>query len=99
MQVLSPDFLRDLSHSITILRDAQGQNDAHGAYAAELPGICDVNLVSHTLDDIYLQAWVLESTSNTIMHTQMDEELRLRQLESTSNTIMHTQMEEELRLV
>ena len=51
MQVLSPDFSRDLSHSITILRDAQGQNDAHGAYAAELPGICDVNLVSHTLGD------------------------------------------------
>ena len=97
--MVSAKVSRYLSHSIKIPSHAQDQEHQHGACAAELPGICDVNLVSHTLDDIYLQAWVLESTSNTIMHTQMDEELRLRQLESTSNTIMHTQMEEELRLV
>ena len=54
MQLLSPDFSRYLSHSITILRNAanaQSQNDAHGACAAELPGICDANLVSHTMGD------------------------------------------------
>ena len=50
MQVLSPDFSRYLSHSITILPDAaQGHNHAHGACAAGLPGICDVNLVCHSL--------------------------------------------------
>ena len=99
MHGLSAKFSRYLSDSITPPSHAQDQEHQHGACAAKLPGICDVNLVSHTLGDIYLQAWALESTSNTIMHTQMDEELRLRQLESTSNTIMHTQMEEELRLV
>ena len=51
VQVVSPDFSRYLSHSITILPDAQGHNDAHGACAAGLPGICDVNLVSHTMGD------------------------------------------------
>ena len=51
VQVLSPDFSRYLSHSITILPDAQGHNDAHGACAAGLPGICDVNLVCHTMGD------------------------------------------------
>ena len=51
MQVLSPDFSRYLSHSIKILPDALGHNDAHGACAAGLPGICDVNLVSHTMGD------------------------------------------------
>ena len=50
MQVLSPDFSRYLSRSITILPDAaQGHNHAHGACAAGLPGICDVNLVCHTM--------------------------------------------------
>ena len=44
-------IFRYLSDSITILPDAQGQNDAHGKCAAELPGICDVNLVSHTMGD------------------------------------------------
>ena len=44
-------IFRYLSDSITILPDAQGQNDAHGTCAAELPGICDVNLVSHTMGD------------------------------------------------
>ena len=58
MQVLSPDFSRYLSHSIRVLLDAQGQNDSHAACAAELPGICDVNLVSHTMGDgISLSAW------------------------------------------
>ena len=58
MQVLSPDFSRYLSHSIKILPDAQGQNDAHGTCAAELPGICDVNLVSHTMGDgTWPSAW------------------------------------------
>ena len=51
MQVLSPDFSRYLSHSFTIPSHAQGHNDAHGACAAGLPGICDVNLVSHTVGD------------------------------------------------
>ena len=58
MQVLSPDFSRYLCHSIKILPDAQGQNDAHGTCAAELPGICNVNLVSDTMDDgIPPSAW------------------------------------------
>ena len=52
MLVLSPDFSRYLSRSITILPDAaQGHNHAHGACAAGLPGICDVNLVCRTMDD------------------------------------------------
>ena len=46
--MLSSDFSRYLSHSIKILPDALGHNDAHGACAAGLPGIYDVNLVSHT---------------------------------------------------
>ena len=58
MQVLSPDFSRYLCHSIKIQPDAQGQNDAHGTCAAKLPGICDVNLVSHTMGDgISPSAW------------------------------------------
>ena len=58
MQVLSPDFSRYLSHSFTIPSHAQGHNDAHGACAAGLPGVCDVNLVSHTMgDDIPPSAW------------------------------------------
>ena len=55
MQVLSPDFSRYLSHCITILPDAQGQNDSHAACAAELPGICNVNLVSDTMAMTYRQ--------------------------------------------
>ena len=52
MQVLSPDFSRYLSRTITILPDAaQGHNHAHGTCAAGLPGICDVNLVCHTMGD------------------------------------------------
>ena len=51
MQVLSPDFPRYVSHSIKIPSHAQGHNDAHWACAAGLPGICDVNLVSHTMGD------------------------------------------------
>ena len=58
IQVLSSDFSRDLSHSVKILPDAQGHNDAHGTRAAELPGICNVNLVSHTMGDGILSvAW------------------------------------------
>ena len=59
MQVLSPDFSRYLSRSITILPDAaQGHNHAHGACAAGLPGICDVNLVCHSLSQgILPSAW------------------------------------------
>ena len=48
---LSSDFSRYLSHSIKILPDALGHNDAHGACAAGLPGICNVNLVSDTMGD------------------------------------------------
>ena len=51
MQVLSPVFSRYLSHSITISSHAQDHNDAHGACAAGLPGICNVNLVSDTMGD------------------------------------------------
>ena len=51
MQVLSPDFSRYLSHSFTIPSHAQGHNDAHGACAAGLPGICNVNLVSDAMDN------------------------------------------------
>ena len=52
MLVLSPDFSRYLSRTITILPDAaQGHNHAHGTCAAGLPGICDVNLVCRTMDD------------------------------------------------
>ena len=41
IQVLSSDFSRDLSHSVKILPDAQGHNDAHEACAAGLlhPGM------------------------------------------------------------
>ena len=48
---LSSDFSRYLSHSIKILPDALGHNAAHGACAAGLPGICNVNLVSDTMGD------------------------------------------------
>ena len=51
MQVLSPDFPRYVSHSIKIPSHAQEQEHQHGTYAAGLPGICDVNLVSHTMGD------------------------------------------------
>ena len=58
IQVLSSDFSRDLSHSVKILPDAQGHNDGHGTRAAELPGICNVNLVSDTMGDgISPSAW------------------------------------------
>ena len=56
--MLSSDFSRDLSHSVKILPDAQGHNDGHGTRAAELPGICNVNLVSDTMGDgISPSAW------------------------------------------
>ena len=51
MQVLSPDFPRYVSHSIKIPSHAQEQEHQHGTCAAGLPGICDVNLVSHTMGD------------------------------------------------
>ena len=51
MQVLSPDSSRYVSHSIKIPSHAQEQEHQHGTYAAGLPGICDVNLVSHTMGD------------------------------------------------
>ena len=51
MQVLSPDFPRYVSHSIKIPSHAQEQEHQHGTSAAGLPGICDVNLVSHTMGD------------------------------------------------
>ena len=51
MHGLSSDFSRYLSHSIKILPDALGHNVAHGACAAGLPGICNVNLVSDTMGD------------------------------------------------
>ena len=58
IQVLSSDFSRDLSHSVKILPDAQGHNDAHGTRAAELPGICNVNFVSDRMGDgISPSAW------------------------------------------
>ena len=51
VQVLSPDFSRYLSHSIKISWHAQDQEHQHGTCAAGLPGICDKNLVSHTMGD------------------------------------------------
>ena len=48
---LSSDLSRYLSHSIKILPDALGHNAAHGACAAGLPGICNVNLVSDSVGD------------------------------------------------
>ena len=58
MQVLSPDFPRYVSHSIKISSHAQEQEHQHGTYAAGLPGICNVNLVSHTMGDGILSvAW------------------------------------------
>ena len=51
MQVLSPDFPRYVSHSTKIPSHAQEQEHQHGTYAAGLPGIGDVNLVSHTMGD------------------------------------------------
>ena len=58
VQVLSPDFSRYLSHSIKISSHAQDQEHQHGTCAAGLPGICDVNLVSHTMgDDISPVVW------------------------------------------
>ena len=58
MQVLSPDFPRYVSHSIKIPSHAQEQEHQHGTYAAGLPGICNVNLVSHTMGDgISSVAW------------------------------------------
>ena len=45
-------------NSTRCMINAQGQNDSHAACAAELPGICDVNLVSHTMGDgISPSAW------------------------------------------
>ena len=58
VQVLSPDLPRYVSHSIKIPSHAQDQEHQHGTYAAGLPGICDVNLVSHTMgDDILPVVW------------------------------------------
>ena len=51
MQVLSPDFSRYLSHSIKISSHAQDQEHQHGTCAAGLPGFCDKNLVTHTMND------------------------------------------------
>ena len=70
IQVLSHDFPRYLPHSIRIRPDAQGHNDAHGTPAAELPGICNVNLVSDTMGDgISSSAWS-RSTSKPEKPTQ-----------------------------
>ena len=72
MQVLSPDFSRYLSRTITILPDAaQDHNHAHGTCAAGLPGICDVNLVCHTTgDDISASArcYSQKGTTGTLLN-------------------------------
>ena len=39
------------AHSIKIPSHAQDQEHQHGTCAAGLPGICDVNLVCHTMGD------------------------------------------------
>ena len=49
MLVLSPIFRNILSHSIEI--PPEGQNHAHGTFAAGLPRIYDVDRVSHTMWD------------------------------------------------
>ena len=99
MHGLSAKFSRYLSDSITPPSHAQDQEHQHGACAAELPGICDVNLVSHTLGDMYRQVCGRTASVSAKNPTQGAPARTLREPESTSNTIMHTQMEEELRLV
>ena len=49
--MVSAKVSRYLSHSIKIPSHAQDQEHQHWTCAAELPGICDVNLVSHTMGD------------------------------------------------
>ena len=99
MRGISGKVSRYMSDSITPPSHAQDQEHQHGACAAELPGICDVNLVSHTLGDIYRQVCGRTACVSAKNPTQGAPARTLREPESTSNTIMHTQVEEELRLV
>ena len=58
MHGLSAKVSRYLSPSVKIPSHAQDQEHQHGTCAAELPGICNVNLVSDTMDDgIPSSAW------------------------------------------
>ena len=51
MHGLSAKVSRYLSPTVKIPSHAQDQEHQHGTCAAELPGICNVNLVSHTMGD------------------------------------------------
>ena len=58
MHGLSAKVSRYLSPTVKIPSHAQDQEHQHGTCAAELPGICTVNLVSDTMDDgIPPSAW------------------------------------------
>ena len=58
MHGLSAKVSRYLSPTVKIPSHAQDQEHQHGTCAAELPGICNVNLVSDTMDDgIPPSAW------------------------------------------
>ena len=58
MHGLSAKVSRYLSPSVKIPSHAQDQEHQHGTCAAGLPGICNVNLVSDTMDDgIQPSAW------------------------------------------
>ena len=51
MHGLSAKVSRYLCPIVKIPSHAQDQEHQHGTYAAGLPGICNVNLVSDTMDD------------------------------------------------
>ena len=70
MYGLSAEFSRYLSHSVKIPSHAQGQEHQHGACSAELPGICDVNLVSHTMGDGISQSAYPRCTCPCCVHGQ-----------------------------
>ena len=58
MHGLSAKVSRYLSPTVKIPSHTQDQEHQHGTCAAELPGICNVNLVSDTMDDgIQPSAW------------------------------------------
>ena len=57
MRVLSPKFPRYLSHSINNPSHAQGPQHDHGTCAAGLPGIYNVDLVSHIKGDGKSLSW------------------------------------------
>ena len=82
MHGLSAKVSRYLSPTVKIPSHAQDQEHQHGTCAAELPGICNVNLVSDTMDDgIPPSAWS-RGVSKPEKPTQDAPARRLRALES-----------------